>query len=94
MEVAPLHRPFELGYVPAPEFVWLGRQQLGFGIFDVGGLIAPFSNLLVFLKDAIHRADRAQVDALIKERGIDLLRGNVREPLRTQHRQDLVLFRV
>src|SRR5665811_437188 len=94
MEVAPLYRSFELGYVPAPKLVWTGGEQLWLGIFDMGGLVASLPNLLIFLKDSIHRADRAQIDTFIEERGIDLLWGNVPEPLRMQHQQNLLLFNI
>ena len=50
-------------------------------------LIAAFADFVVLVEDAIHGADRAVVDALIKQAGIDLGRRLVSEAWRMQQVQ-------
>jgi len=54
-------------------------QQLGLLIDRMATLAAALRNLAMGGKDAIHRADGAQIDAFIKQGGIDLGRVLIRE---------------
>jgi hypothetical protein len=47
-------------------------------------LAATLRNLTMGGEDAMHRADRAQIDAFIQQGGIDLGRGLIREAGRAQ----------
>ena len=47
-------------------------------------LIAAFADLAVFDQDAIQGADRAKIDALVQQGGIDLRGGQIDEPGRSQ----------
>ena len=43
-------------------------------------LVAAFADLSVFGQDAIQGADRAKIDALVQQGGIDLRGGQIDEP--------------
>src|ERR1035441_355591 len=47
-------------------------------------LIAALLQLPVFSQDTMHGADRAEIDVLVQQRGIDLRRGLVAEAFRVQ----------
>src|ERR1035441_2609288 len=47
-------------------------------------LVAALLQLPIFSQDAMHSADRAEIDALVQQRGIDLRRSLVAEALRVQ----------
>jgi hypothetical protein len=70
----------------------LVRQQLGLLVNGVAELIAAFSDLAVFHQDAIHRTDRAKIDALVQQGGIDLGGGLVDKPGRSQNIEDSAAF--
>jgi hypothetical protein len=55
-------------------------QQLGFLVDLMAKLVTPFADLAIFRQDAIHGSDRAKIDALVEQGGIDLGRGLVDEP--------------
>ena len=46
----------------------------------MAALVAPFTDLTVFGQDAIQGADRAKIDALVQQGGIDLRGGQIDEP--------------
>jgi len=56
-------------------------------------LIAAFLQLLVFRQDAMHGADRAEIDILVQQRGIDLRRSLVAESFRVQMVEHRLPFR-
>ncbi len=88
--VGPLHRPGQFRDVPRPALVRGVRDQLGFHPRRVGGLPAPFGHPAVGLaQDPVHRGGRAQVAALVEQHRVHLARGQVDEPLRVQHVEDL-----
>ena len=77
-------RPHQLGDVPRPHLVGPLGQQFGLLIDRMATLAAAFRNLTMGGKDAIHRADGAQIDAFIEQGGIDFGRGLIREAGRAQ----------
>ena len=79
VEVGPLGRPEQFGDVPRPDLVGAGGQELGFRVTGMAQLVAPLAHLAVGFEDAVHGAHRAEVDALVEERGVDLARGFVDE---------------
>jgi hypothetical protein len=82
VEPRPLGRALELRHVPRPQLVRPLGQQLGLGVVGVGELSAPLSDAAVMGgEDPVHRPGRAQVGALIQQRGVRLLRRDVDEPL-------------
>src|SRR5271170_6002743 len=84
IEIRPFRRPHQLGDVPGPDLIGAFRQQLGLLIDGVAQLSAAFAHFGVLLEDAIHRADRAVVDALIEQGGVDFRRRLVDETWRMQ----------
>ena len=54
---------------------------------------ATFANLRILRENAIHGADRAVVDVLIKQRRIDFRRRLVDKTWRAQHLQNRLLLR-
>ena len=67
-------------------------QQFRLLVDRVATLAAAFDDLALTCKDAIHRADRTQIDAFIQQGRIDLGRGLVFEPGRAQMGKHLILF--
>lgn len=65
--IGPLLGPEQLGDVPAEHLVGLGGHQLGLLGGRMGGLATALPHLAVGPQDAVHRRDRAQVDALVEE---------------------------
>ncbi len=90
--VRPLGRAEELGDVPRPHFVGPDRQQL-WSWGDVPELVAPFPHLVDSLEEPVHRARRAEVVALVEQRGIRLPWGEVDEAGTVQLRQHGLLLR-
>src|SRR5271170_316145 len=84
IEIRPFRRPHQLGDVPGPDLIGAFRQQLGLLIDGVAQLSAAFAHFGVLLEDAVHRADRAVVDALIEQGGVDFRRRLVDETWRMQ----------
>jgi len=56
-------------------------------------LSATFTDFIVLREEGVHRADRAEEDALIEQRGVDLRRCLVGEIRRVQHVQDCLPLR-
>ena len=81
VKAGPLARHFQLGDVPAPNLVWVGGQQFGFGIGRMQALGASFDSLTGIGEQAIHGAHRTEVDALIEQCGINGGRRAVGETL-------------
>lgn len=56
IEIRPLGRAFEFGYIPPPKLVRLRCKKLRLGVLDMTRLVSPFTHLLICFKYAIHRA--------------------------------------
>ena len=93
IEVAPFSWPDQLGDVPGPNLIGTFGQQLGLSVGGMAKLRATFVNLAVLLEDAVHGADRAAVDAFIKQGGVDLGRCLVSKPWFVQQIQHHLLLR-
>ena len=70
VEARPLGRALELGNVPGPHLVGRERQQLGLGVGRMGELIAPLATAAVDRQQTVHRAHRAEIAALVQQRGV------------------------
>ncbi len=81
MVTVPLCRPTQLGDIPAPDLIGMRGQEFGYGIGGVAELVPPLPDLASLGEDALHSALRAEVAALIEQRGIDLSRGRVHEAI-------------
>ena len=88
LEIAPLGWSLELGNVPRPHLIGSGGEQFGLGIGGMGQLVTALTNLVVGGQDAIHGADRAEIDTLVEQGGVDLGGGVVHEAVFVQHRQN------
>ena len=78
---SPSDAPEQLGDVPTPNLIRAAGQQLGFLIMGMAELIATLAHLPGLLQDSVHRANRAQVGALVQPSGKDLGRRLVAEAL-------------
>src|ERR1039458_8841680 len=84
--VGPLRWALQLRHVPAPQLIRSLGQQLRLRVRRVGELSAPVPHpTVVGGEDPVHRADRAQVGALVQQRRVGLLGGGVNEPLAVQY---------
>ncbi len=72
--IGPFLGAFELGDVPRPDFIRAAGQQFRLLVLGMRELVATLADALVFVEDAIHRSDTAQVLVFIKQRGVDLTR--------------------
>ena len=68
-------------------------KEFGRPVDGMAELIAAFADFVVLVKDAIHGADRAVVDALIEQAGVDFGRRLVGEARRVQQIQHDLLLR-
>src|SRR3979409_568299 len=69
--VRPLLRSEQLGYIPRPYLAGSGRRKLG---LDRGRMFcqrAPFARFSCVAQDPIHRRNRSQIHAIIKQRRVD-----------------------
>ena len=81
--------------VPAPQLVRAGSaSSSGSGMTRVGALVAALAGLPGLGQDAVHRALRGEVDALVQQGGDHLGWGGVAEPLRVKHRPHRLAFGV
>ena len=92
MEARPLGRPFELGDVPGPNLVGRDREQLGLGVGRVGELVAPLAAATIDRQQAVHRAHRAEIAALVEQRGVHGRRRGVDEALAIEGVQQHLAF--
>ncbi len=67
-------------------------QQFGLLVDRMTALAAALSDLALGGKDAIHRADRAKIDAFIEQGRVDFGRGLIGEAGRTQMGKRLIAF--
>jgi hypothetical protein len=65
-----------------------GRDELGLDGGGVGGLRAPFPALPGLAQHPVIGGYRAEVGALVQQRGPDFVGGQVSEPVAVQHGQD------
>ena len=94
IEVGPLGRTEEFGDVPAPDLIGAGGQQFRLLVGRVAQLIAPLAHFPVLVQKTVHRARRAEVEALVQQRGVDLVRRLIHEPFRVQMHQGGLALRV
>ena len=72
VEVRPFDRAQQLGYVPSPDLIGSGGQQFRLLVMGMAELVAALLQLSISSQDAVHGADRAEIDALVEQGGIDL----------------------
>lgn len=90
--IAPLDWPFELGDVPTPDFSGSGCQQFGTGRLCLGALASPLVDFVVLPEQTVHGRDRAQINAVVEQEGIDLRWRFVAEALRVQMIEHFLLL--
>jgi hypothetical protein len=68
---------------------WLGARGNEFRLLigKVAQLLVPLTDLAVLFQQPVHGTRRANVEALVQQRGVDLVRGWIHEALRAQVRQ-------
>src|SRR5450756_695380 len=94
MEVAPFRRPHQLRYVPGPNLIWAFGEKLGLLVDGASQLSAPFADFVMLGENAIHGADRTQIDALVEQAGVDFGWGQIDKPRLPQVvEDDLALLR-
>ena len=93
VEIGPLHRSHQFGDVPRPDRVGHFGQQFGFLVDGMTQLPTPFANFAMLAQQPIPRADRAMIDAVIQQRGVDLRGRLIRETWRVKQVQHLALLR-
>jgi hypothetical protein len=81
VEVGPLGRPKQLGYVPGPDLARFLGQELRSDVCRVGELVAPFPGFAALGEQAIHGPLRAEVTPLVEEGGVDLGHRGIPEAL-------------
>src|SRR3954466_1048522 len=77
IEVGPFRRSHQLRNVPRPDLIRSFGQQFGFRIDGMAQLIAAFADFVVVVQDPIQGPDRAVVDALVEQGGIDFGRSQI-----------------
>ena len=86
-----------LSLVMSQDQTWLGAigQQLGLGVGRVGELVAPLAAAAVDGQQPVHGAHRAEVAALVEQRGVHGRRRGVDEALAVEGvQQHLALLRI
>ena len=94
IEVGPFDRSHQFCDVPRPDLIGSRRQKLGLLIGGMAQLAAPFADLAVLGEDAIHGSDRAQIDALVEQAGVDFGGREIDEARPPQHIEDVLLLGV
>src|ERR1039457_1318905 len=84
MEVGPFGWAQQLGYIPTPDLIGPGGQQLRLGVLRMPKLVATLLQFAVFSQDAMHGAYRAEINAFIDQGCIDLCWSLVTKTLRVQ----------
>src|SRR3954462_74240 len=77
IEVGPFRRSGQLRDIPRPDLIGAFGEQFGLGVDRVAQLVAALPNLVMVVQDAVQDADRAEVDALVEQGGVDLRRGEI-----------------
>jgi hypothetical protein len=83
--VGPLHRPQQLGDVPAPDPIRPVGDEFGLQVGGMHSLVPTLVGLVLRTQDAIDGRNRGQVAALVQQGGEHARRGHVHETLRVQH---------
>jgi hypothetical protein len=92
-EIGPFRRPHQFGDVPRPDLVGHFGQQFRLLVDGMTQLPTPFANFAMLAQQPIHRADRAMIDAVIQQRGVDFRGGLIREARRVKQIQHHPLLR-
>src|SRR5664280_2546158 len=92
IEIGPLGGPHQLADIPGPYLVWAFGDEFGLGVDGVAQLSAAFPDFVVLMQDPVHGADRAMVEALVEQAGVDLRRGLIDEPRLAQQIDDALAF--
>src|ERR1019366_2040179 len=94
IEVAPFRGPHQLRYVPGPNLIWAFSEKFRLLIDGAPQLSTPFADFVMLGENAIHGADRAQIDALVEQAGVDFGWSQINKPrLPQQVEYDLALLR-
>src|ERR1700689_3647388 len=80
VEIRPFGRSHQFRNIPRPDLVGGFGQQLGLVVDRMTELVAAFADLAVCGQDAIQGSDRAKIDALVEQGGVDLGGGQIDEP--------------
>ena len=90
--VGPLGGAEQLRDIPGPDLVRRRRHQSRRGISRMPELVTAFPHFLIVFKDAIHRADGAEIGALIEEFRVGFGWGFVGEWLTVEDGENLLAF--
>ena len=71
IEVGPLGGSHQFRYVPGPNLIWAFGEKFRLLIDGAPQLSTPFADFVMLGENAIHGADRAQIDALVEQAGVD-----------------------
>src|ERR1019366_4510286 len=80
IEVAPFRRPDQFCDVPGPNLIWAFGKEFGLLIDGVTQLPAPFAHFVMLGQNAIHGSNRAEIDALVEQAGVDFGWSQIDEP--------------
>src|SRR3954465_919614 len=80
VEIRPFGQSHQFRNIPRPDLVGGFGQQLRLLVDGMAALVAALADLALFGQDAIQGADRAKIDALVQQGGIDLGGGQIDEP--------------
>ena len=89
----PVHRAFELGDVPRPPVIRRARHEPRNSTRGMRAQGPPFAHFGLRVEQALHRADAADIETVVEERGVDLCRGCITESVVVQIREGLGLGR-
>jgi len=92
VEVVPLGRNFQLRDVPRPQWIRRRCEELGLRVDRMAKLIAALADLASVIEDAVHRALRAEVAALVEQSRMDSRNGCVRKAFAVQLIEDESAF--
>jgi len=93
VEAGPFGAPHQLCDVPGPDLVGSFGQQFGLLIGGVAELGAALADFTVLSKDAVNGSDRAEVEILVEQAGVDFGGRLVGEAWRVQQVEDALLLR-
>ena len=87
-----LHRTSQFRDVPGVDLVRSGRNQGRLLAFLASRLVSSFPDLIVLSKNAVHRRDRAEADAFVKQGIVDLPWGEIHKPFSLKESENLRSF--
>src|SRR5271166_4141047 len=88
IEVAPFRGAHQLRYVPGPNLIWAFGEKFRLLIDGAPQLSTPFADFVMLGENAIHGADRAQIDALVEQAGVDFGWSQINKPRLPQQVED------